>query len=106
MDNQEAQNISGEWKLDINFMFQNIDVKLLLSQDGDLVSGSVSSSFGDGLIENGKVSGNTFVASAKISMQGRDARLEIKGVVEGATMKGKIESPLVPMALNFEGKRA
>lgn len=98
-------DVTGEWKLDIDFQGQRMPVKLTLVQTGDLVTGKLATMLGDGEIADGKVSGSTLSATAKADMQGQPVEFEISGKVDGDTMSGTITAPIVPEPLPFNGKR-
>jgi hypothetical protein len=65
----------------------------------------MESMFGDGEISDGKVKGNKFSATAKTEMQGQNIELGITGVFENDLLSGTISSALIPMPINFSGKR-
>lgn len=99
-------DVSGDWDLTIDFQGQSIPVSLTLEQIGGKVSGKLESMLGEGMIENGKVSGNSFSAVATTAMQGQALELSINGTVENEKMKGSLSAPMIPMPLDFTGKRA
>ncbi len=100
-------NANGKWDLKMNAMGQNLDVVLDLKQEGDKVSGEMNSMLGKGTVEGGKLSGNKFTGSAKVSFQGQPLTLKISGTIDGDNMKGSIDSgfPGAP-AFSFAGKRS
>jgi zinc protease len=100
-------NANGKWELKMNAMGQNLDVVLDLKQEGDKVSGEMSSPIGKGAVEEGKLVGNKFTGSAKVSFQGQPLNLKISGTIDGDNMKGTVDSgfPGAP-AFSFAGKRS
>lgn len=101
-------NVTGKWELSMQAMGQNLPITLDLKQEGDKVTGELSTALiGKGAIENGIVSGNKFTGSAKVSFQGQPLTLKITGTVEGENMKGSVDSgfPNAP-AFQFSGKKA
>lgn len=101
----ETANVAGNWKLTIDFQGQQLPVSLELQQDGETVSGKLESMLGEGEIADGKVRGNKLSAVAKTQMQGQTLELAIIGTLEGDTLTGTLTTPIVPMPLNFTGKR-
>ena len=100
-----AVDVSGNWDLTIDFQGQSLPVSLILEQTNGKVSGKLESMLGEGNIENGKVSGNDFSAVATTEMQGQTLELVIDGTVENDEMKGTLSAPMIPMPLDFSGKR-
>jgi len=98
-------NLTGNWALTIDFQGQQIPVSLSLEQTDAQISGKLESMLGEGKIENGKVSGNAFSAVATSEMQGQTLELAISGMLENDEMKGTISAPMIPMPLEFSGKR-
>lgn len=98
-------DVSGNWNLTIDFQGQEIPVALNLEQTDGLISGKLESMLGEGKIENGKVAGNSFSAVAVTEMQGQQLELSINGTVENDSMKGTLSAPMIPMPLDFSGKR-
>jgi zinc protease len=100
-------NANGKWNLKMSAMGQNLDVNLDLKQEGEKVSGEMSSPIGKGAIEEGKLNGNKFTGNAKVSFQGQPVTLKIAGTIDGDNMKGTVDSgfPGAP-AFAFSGKRA
>lgn len=85
-------DVSGKWTLLADANGQTIQIAMELKQTDDNFNGTLSSRFGDGSVENGKVSGNNVQGTAKVSVQGSPLDLKIDGTVEGDTMKGTLDS--------------
>jgi zinc protease len=101
----ETANVAGNWSLTIDFQGQSLPVTLELKQDGETVSGKLESMLGEGEIAEGKVRGNKLSAVAKTQMQGQTLELAISGTIEGDTISGTLSTPMIPMPLDFTGKR-
>jgi hypothetical protein len=97
--------LTGNWDLTIDFQGQQVPVSLSLEQTNGTISGKLESMLGTGKIENGKVSGNGFSAVATTEMQGQSLELAISGSVENDEMKGTLSAPMIPMPLDFSGKK-
>jgi len=103
--NEETVNAAGNWKLSLEAMGQQLEVDLAITQDGETVSGKLTSMFGEGEFSGGKVNGNRISVIAKTEFQGQEVELGIKGNVEGDSIEGTISTSLMPMELEFTGKR-
>ncbi len=104
-DKLETAQVAGEWELGVEAMGQKLPVTLILTQNGDSVSGKLESMIGEGEIANGIVAGNNFSAVAKTKFQGQDTELGIKGKIEGDSMTGTMSNSMIPMPMEFSGNR-
>lgn len=101
----ETSDVSGNWNLNLNFQGQEFPVSLNLEQDGESVKGNLESMLGSGEIADGKISGNKFSAVAKTDFQGKSLELNLNGKVDGDQMSGTVVTPMIPMPVEFSGKR-
>ncbi|MEQ1607016.1 MAG: pitrilysin family protein [Pyrinomonadaceae bacterium] len=101
----ETADVSGKWKLVIDFQGQQLPVSLTLEQDGDAITGVLETMLGNGKIADGKVSGSKLAATANTEMQGQPVEFTIAGKVNGDTMSGTLTAPIVPDPLPFTGTR-
>lgn len=101
----ELANVVGDWTLSLNFMGSEVSVKMELEQDGNAVTGKLSTMLGEGEISGGKVNGNKLSATAATEIQGQSVEFIIAGTVDGDKMNGTIESAMIPDALEFSGVR-
>ncbi|HEY8562750.1 MAG TPA: pitrilysin family protein [Pyrinomonadaceae bacterium] len=97
--------LTGDWDLKVDFQGQGIPVSLTLEQTDGRISGKLESMLGEGKIENGKVAGNSFSAIATTEMQGQSLELSISGTLENEELKGTLSAPMIPMPLDFTGRR-
>ena len=83
-------NVAGAWDLSINGPQGVIAAGATLKQDGDKLTGTITSPQGDAPM-TGSVKGSTITLS--FSMAGPDGPLEIKinGEVSGDTVKGMLD---------------
>lgn len=102
----EAVNVAGNWNLSLEFMGQEVPVELTLVQDGNSVSGKLSTMLGEGAISSGKVIGTRVSATASTDFQGQAVEFVIAGSVAGDSIEGTIEAPIIPNPLAFTGSRA
>ncbi|MEO6588542.1 MAG: pitrilysin family protein, partial [Pyrinomonadaceae bacterium] len=101
----ETTIVSGQWNLSLNFQGQEFPVSLVLEQFGENVSGKMDSMLGSGEISDGKVSGNKISAIAKTDFQGQTLELNLNGKVDGDSMSGTVNTPMIPMPIEFSGNR-
>ena len=103
--NEPAADVSGKWSLTLDFQGQRLPVSLALEQTDDAVSGNLETMFGTGEINEGRVRGSKISAVARIEFQGQKLELSLNGAVEGDSMKGTVNTPLVPVPVDFFGTR-
>lgn len=84
---QSGANISGTWTLNLETPMGARDMKLVATQTGEALTGSIASPRGDMPI-NGTVKGNAVAFSMKVNAQGMDMEVQYAGTVEGNAMKG------------------
>ena len=99
----ETADVSGKWTLTLDFQGQQFPVSLLLEQDGDNVTGNIESMLGAGEISDGKVRGNKFSAVGKTDFQGQSLELNLNGTVDGVSINGTVNTPMIPMPIEFSG---
>lgn len=107
MQNETAEtaNVAGNWNLTIDFQGQQIPVSLKLEQTDETVNGKLESMLGEGKITDGKVRGSKVSAVAVTEMQGQLLEISISGNVDGDSISGTLSAPVIPMPLEFTGKR-
>lgn len=98
-------DISGTWNLEADTGNENVELSMTIKQKDADFSGTVSTPFGDGDVNKGKVDGSKITAVIDIEIQGQPMELEMKGEVEGDKMTGTIEGPGVPQVA-FTGSKA
>ena len=104
MSEKASVDVSGVWNLDADASGQNVQIGFRLEQKDSDFQGTVSTQFGDGTIEKGKVSGNSITGTIKIEIQGQPMELEMKGKIVDGKMTGTIEGPGVPQ-VSFSGEK-
>jgi dienelactone hydrolase len=93
MNMKAAVDVSGKWTLVADAGGQTIQFAMDLKQTENNFNGTLSSTFADGKVENGKVSGNKVEGMTKVNYQGQLLEIPMEGTVEGDTMKGTLNSP-------------
>jgi len=82
-------DVTGEWDVVIDAGGQEIAMKMTLSQEGAMVTGSMTSPFGEGSISDGSVSGNSLAVTVLIA----GMEVTMSGEVEGGEISGSGDSP-------------
>jgi hypothetical protein len=82
-------NLAGTWNLSIESPQGKRTPRLMLTQTGDLVSGTYKSQMGESPV-SGKVSGDEFALEVKMTRQGQEVVFAYKGTVSGSDMKGTL----------------
>lgn len=80
-------NLTGKWTL-VADAGQTITIAMELKQDGATLTGGTSSAIGDGTIDGGKISGNSFTAVLHAMIQGNPVDLQMEGKFDGKTITG------------------
>ena len=104
MSKSASVNVSGTWNLDADAGGQQVELTLVLEQKGNSFDGTVSTAFGDGIVEDGKISGSDFEGTIKIEIQGQPMELKLKGAIADGKMLGSIEGPGIP-EVSFSGSK-
>ncbi|HYE66646.1 MAG TPA: pitrilysin family protein [Pyrinomonadaceae bacterium] len=101
-------DLSGTWALEIAVPSgQTMPATLTIKQDGETLTGSVQSQFGESPLSNVKRNGNGFDASLTLNMQGQEINAKVAGSAENDRIKGSIDLniPNFP-PLSFTGIRS
>jgi len=98
-------DLSGTWNLTVESPQGTSNPKLVLTQDGDKVTGTYNSPMLGEAPVTGTVSDGAFTLEAAASAQGQDFTITYKGTVDGDSIKGDIDLDGMGGA-PFTGKRA
>lgn len=96
--------ISGNWTLNVETPNGVMPLKAVLKQNGDQLAGTLDTPFGQFSITNGSVKGADVSFKAKVDVQGNQMEIEAIGKLDGDTMKGQLNSAVMP-TVNFTGKK-
>jgi hypothetical protein len=88
MGDAPAANLNGKWSLVADAGGNQISIAMEIKQAGASFTGGTFASIGDGTIENGKISGNTFTALLRASVQGSPVDFQMEGKVDGNKITG------------------
>jgi hypothetical protein len=95
--------VVGDWVLTVSSPQGDLQVDLVLKQDGDKLVGTVNSALGGGEIKDGKLDGNKLALPANLDIQGTAVPITFNAVLDGTSMKGSIDSP--QGSFDFTGKK-
>lgn len=88
-----AAQLSGQWALKIESGKSPTEAKLDLAQDGNRLTGSLSSESGEGRIASGKISAKDVKVTVEIGAGDKAIELKFTGTVEeDGSLKGTLES--------------
>lgn len=93
-----AKNIAGTWKVETFAGGQPVVVTVNFEQNGDILSGTLSSDVGNGSVSAGKISGENVDATLILSFQGQPLTVIMKGKLEGDM---KMSGTLTPEGLGL-----
>jgi len=82
--------VAGKWTLSVDAPGESVEVLLDLKQDGESVTGSMSSSHGSGTISKGTFKENKLSATIAAEIQGSPTELGLEGTVDGDKMSGTL----------------
>jgi hypothetical protein len=105
MKQQTEADVTGNWKLIVDFQGQKLPVTLRLRREGDALTGMLETMLGNGKITECSVEGNNVSARAATEIQGETVEFAIEGTIDGDALTGTVEAPIVPQSLSFTGTR-
>jgi len=85
-----AEDITGKWTLALQVPGETVDVLLDLKQEGEAVTGTLTSSHASGKIGKGTFKEKKLSATASVDIQGSPTDLQIDGTVDGDKITGSI----------------
>lgn len=93
----------GTWALSLQTPAAEVSSTLTLREDGETLSGEVSTPFGSARISGGKVSGNELQLNYSLNVQGQDLTVSAKGRIEGTSIQGTMEA--MGQTFSFNGTK-
>ncbi|MBX3245031.1 MAG: S9 family peptidase [Acidobacteria bacterium] len=103
--NTASTDISGKWILSVDVGGDVMVFDMDIVQKAATFTGSVTSNAGDGILKEGKVTGNTFETVLDATVQGQAMSVPMRGKTEGNNMSGTLLVPGVG-SLSFTAVRA
>lgn len=85
-----ADDVSGKWVLSVQAPGETVDVFLELKQNGEAVTGSMTSTHASGKIDKGTYKDKKLALSVTAEMQGSPAAIQIDGAVDGDKISGSV----------------
>jgi len=98
-----AMNAGGTWTLTVSAPTGALEVIAVIKQDGDNLTGTTTSQLGNAAISAGKITGNQLNFSVSVNAGGDAFTTTFRGVIEGNSMKGTVDTPQGP--IDFTGTR-
>ena len=87
---QSAEEVTGKWSLALQVPGETVDVVLDLKQEGESVTGTLTSSHASGKIDKGSYKEKKLAATATVDLQGSPAEVQIDGTVDGDKISGSL----------------
>lgn len=84
-------DVTGVWIFEVETSAGSGSPTFTFKQEGDILTGKYDGTFGAADVK-GAVKGQAIKFSFTVNAQGADVTMSYEGVVEGATMKGKMEA--------------
>jgi imidazolonepropionase-like amidohydrolase len=98
----DITTVSGTWALNVNSPNGALQVTLTLRQDGDSLSGEITSQMGT-TPTNGRIRGNEVNLGFNLNMQGQQTPATVQATVDGNSIRGSIS--LGGQSFDFTGTR-
>jgi len=93
----------GTWALNLQTPAAEVSSTLTLREDGETLSGEVTTPFGSAKISGGKLSGNELQLSYALNVQGQELTVSAKGRIEGTSIQGTMEA--MGQTFSFNGTK-
>ncbi|HYY57027.1 MAG TPA: amidohydrolase family protein [Pyrinomonadaceae bacterium] len=92
-----ATDISGTWNIAYDINGQSVPGTLTLRQQGNRLTGTIQSSFGNSEIVNGSVGPDGFRFTTTEAIQGRTVEINVNGTATGKELRGTATSQIGTM---------
>jgi imidazolonepropionase-like amidohydrolase len=100
----KVAQVGGTWTITIEPPGQSIDASLVLTQQGNVLTGTLSSAlFGSTPINNGLANDKGFSFDATVNAGGTELQVSFSGIVTGNSVEGTVDTPQGPAA--FKGTK-
>ena len=97
-----AVSVAGAWAINVNSPQGALPGTLTLKQDGDTLSGEISTPFGTVPL-TGKIKGGDITFDYKVNMQGQELPINATGKIEGNSLTGSMSA--MGQSFDFSGTR-
>lgn len=85
-----AANVSGSWTLNVDTPMGAREMKLVATQNGQTLAGTMQTELGE-LPITGTVNGSNVAFVMNVNAQGMELKIDYAGTVEGDAMKGTVK---------------
>lgn len=99
MNSPPTIDVNGKWNMTADAGGQILSITADMKQDKATFSGTVATPYGNGTIENGKISGNSFTGVVKLDVNGIPMELSMEGKLENEKMTGTMEGAGIPQVI-------
>ena len=96
-------SVSGKYQITMNTPMGAQTSSLVLKEDGNKLSGSMTTPMGSSEFDNGTVDGNSVSFEMKIAAMGQEFTLNCKAAIDGDNISGQMQTPMG--GADFSGKR-
>jgi imidazolonepropionase-like amidohydrolase len=96
-------SVGGNFSINIDIPGQPLPATIALTQQGNLINGTIQTQAGTSPIKDGKVTNDGFTFSATVPFGGSSVEITVKGTVDGNKISGTIDSP--QGAVSFTGTK-
>lgn len=98
-----AMLAAGVWTLNVQTPSDEVTSTMTLKQDGESLSGEVSTPFGTAQITDGRIRGNEVTLNYTLNVQGQQLPVSVRGRIEGNTIRGTMEA--MGQTFSFNGTK-
>ena len=85
-----ALNIGGKWRADVSGPMGDMEMTIEIDQEGNNISGTISSNFGQWEISSGLLSGNELTFTISATIMGESMEMAFSGTAEKDSIEGTI----------------
>jgi imidazolonepropionase-like amidohydrolase len=99
----EAALAGGVWSMTLQTPGNEVSSTMSLQQNGDSVTGEVTTPFGTARISQGRIRGNTLTLGYTLNFQGQEVPIEARGQIDGNSIRGTMSA--MGQSFSFTGTR-
>src|SRR5262245_30554216 len=98
-----SASAAGTWALNVNSPNGAVTSTLMITQDGESLSGEIDTPFGKVTINNGRIRGDEMSFDFTVNAQGQQMPVTAKGKIDGNSISGMMETS--GQSFNFNGTK-
>ncbi|MFM8393691.1 MAG: amidohydrolase family protein, partial [Acidobacteriota bacterium] len=99
----ETAQVGGVWNMTLQAPGNPVSSTMTLQQNGDSLTGEVTTPFGTARITQGRISGSTLTLGYSLNFQGQEVPIEARGQIEGNSIRGTMNA--MGQSFSFSGTR-